>query len=77
MLKTAVISVTMVFVSAASAQMLKQEPSMGALQEGQSVMVDDGACPKGQIKLVTGGNHTKFGGRKNIVRSRACIPRPQ
>jgi hypothetical protein len=48
---------------------------MGALKEGQVVLVDDGSCPAGQIKKVIGGNHTKVGGFKNIVRERSCIPR--
>lgn len=28
------------------AQTLKKEPAMGALREGQRVLVDDGTCPK-------------------------------
>lgn len=55
---------------------LKQEPALGELREGQSVMVDDGTCPKGQVKLVTGGNHKKAGGTKDITRTHACIARP-
>ena len=48
---------------------------MGQLREGQVVLVDDGSCPAGQIKQVTGGNHVKAGGFKQIVRTRTCIPR--
>jgi hypothetical protein len=58
-----------------AAAALKKEPPMGALKEGQVVMVDDGSCPSGQIKRVIGGNHTKVGGTKNIVRERSCVPR--
>jgi len=54
---------------------LKKEPPMGALKEGEIVLVDDGTCPKGQIKQVIGGNHVKAGGYKNIVRTRSCISR--
>ena len=54
---------------------LKAEPAMGALKEGEIVLVDDGSCPKGQIKQVIGGNHVKAGGYKNIIRTRSCIPR--
>jgi hypothetical protein len=57
------------------AEVLKREPPMGQLQEGQVVLVDDGSCPGGQIKQVTGGNHVKAGGFKHIVRTRTCIPR--
>lgn len=48
---------------------------MGALKEGQRVLVDDGSCPAGQIKEVIGGNHIKAGGYKRIERQRRCIPR--
>ena len=61
--------------SAATAEILKKEPKMGALREGQTVLVDDGSCPKGQIKRVVGGNHLKVGGSKQNERSRTCVPR--
>jgi hypothetical protein len=61
--------------SAMAAQVLKKEPAMGQLQEGQVVLVDDGTCPAGRIKQVTGGNHVKAGGRKYIERQRKCVPR--
>ncbi len=60
---------------AVSAATLKKEPAMGALRQGQRVLVDDGSCPKGQIKEVIGGNHSSVGGNAQIHRSRRCIPR--
>jgi hypothetical protein len=54
---------------------LKEEPPMGAMREGQVVLVDDGSCPAGQIKRVVGGNHTKAGGTKQIVRTSSCVRR--
>jgi hypothetical protein len=63
------------FSSWSSATTLKQEPPMGAMREGQVVLVDDGSCPAGQIKRVVGGNHTKVGGTKQIVRTSSCVPR--
>jgi hypothetical protein len=60
---------------ASAQQVVKREPPMGALREGQRVLVDDGSCGPGQIKLVIGGNHVKVGGTKNIVRERQCISR--
>ena len=48
---------------------------MGALREGQVVLVDDGTCPAGQIKQVIGGNHVEVGGFKQVKRQRRCIPR--
>ena len=62
-------------LSLAATDILKREPPMGALREGEVVLVDDGSCPRGQIKRVVGGNHVKAGGTKQIVRERACIPR--
>jgi hypothetical protein len=56
-------------------EQVKREPAMGAMREGQIVLVDDGSCPNGQIKQVAGGNHIKFGGTKQIVRARSCVPR--
>ena len=65
----------LISIPVASAQILKKEPAMGALREGQTVLVDDGSCPKGQIRRVTGGNHVKVGGSKRNERSRTCVPR--
>jgi len=55
------------------AQILTREPPMGAMKEGERVLVDDGTCPKGQIKEVIGGNHVKVGGTKQVERQRRCI----
>jgi hypothetical protein len=57
------------------AEILKGEPPMGQLREGQTVLVDDGSCPVGQIKQVIGGNHVRVGGTKHIVRTYKCIPK--
>ena len=54
---------------------LKKEPAMGALREGEVVLVDDGSCPAGQIKRVVGGNHTKVGGTKQVIRQSSCVRR--
>ena len=65
----------LVIAAPALAEVLKKEPPMGQLREGQVVLVDDGSCPAGQIKEVIGGNHVKVGGTKHIVRTHKCIPR--
>jgi hypothetical protein len=57
------------------AETVKKEPPMGAMREGQVLLVDGGSCPAGQIKRVVGGNHTKVGGTKQIVRTSSCVPR--
>jgi hypothetical protein len=38
---------------------------------GQRVLVDDGSCPAGQIKEVSGSQMTATG----VVATRKCIPR--
>jgi uncharacterized caspase-like protein len=49
---------------------LKQEPAIGKLPPGASVLVDDGTCPAGQIKQVVGGNIVT-----GQPRLRSCVPR--
>jgi hypothetical protein len=61
--------------SPAAAQMLKAEPDLGKLKEGERVLVDDGTCGPGKVKEVIGGNHVKVGGTKKIERIKRCIPR--
>lgn len=68
-------SLILVIGAAAATTIVKTEPPMGALKEGQVLLVDDGSCPTGQIKRVVGGNHKKVGGWKNIERERACVPK--
>ena len=76
LLKLAILIVASSAMSPAVAQtVVKHEPPMGALKEGQRVPVDDGTCGPGQIKEVIGGNHVKVGGTSNIIRERRCIPR--
>jgi hypothetical protein len=43
------------------------------MQQGTSVLVDDGTCGKGKIKQVTAGNWNQMVGNENRVRK--CIPR--
>ena len=59
-----------------SAQVVvKQEPMEGQLRTGATVLVDDGSCGQGKIKLITatGGNGNEIKGLP--PRSRTCIPR--
>jgi hypothetical protein len=59
----------------AHAAILKKEPAMGTLREGERVLVDDGSCGPRKIKEVTGGNHVEVGGTKRIKRTYRCIKR--
>jgi hypothetical protein len=58
-------------VDAARAQQVSREQDIGELRLGQRVKVDDGTCPAGQIKEISGTRMTPTG----IVRSSKCIPR--
>jgi hypothetical protein len=57
--------------SAVAAQpVLQREPPENGLPAGQSVLVDDGSCPAGQIKKVVGRSQ-----EKRTRRQRSCVMR--
>jgi hypothetical protein len=56
---------------------LRTEPAMGTMKQGQIVYVDDGKCAKGQVRRVSGGDHIDVGGTKRIRRTSSCVARPQ
>jgi hypothetical protein len=53
------------------AQQVSREQLIGDLRLGQRIKVDDGTCPAGQVKEVSGAKMTSTG----IVRAQKCIPR--
>ena len=55
----------------ALAQQVAREQDIADLRLGQRIMVDDGSCPAGQIKEVTGVKLTTSG----VARARKCVPR--
>ena len=57
-------------------QIFTREPPPGGLALGQIILVDDGRCPKGQIKQVTGGIGAARNNGKEIPRVRKCIKKP-
>jgi hypothetical protein len=57
--------------TAASAPMLGREQDIVGLRLGQRVLVDDGTCPSGQVKEVSGAKMTASG----VLASRKCIQR--
>ena len=59
------------FAAPAVAQQVAREQDIADLRLGQRVMVDDGSCPAGQIKEVTGVKLTTSG----VARARKCVPR--
>ena len=60
-----------VLVSATRAQQFSNEKDIVELRLGQRVKVDDGTCPAGQVKEISGTKMTNAG----LVRTRKCIPR--
>jgi hypothetical protein len=55
----------------AAAEQVAREQDIPDLRLGQRIMVDDGSCPAGQIKEVTGVKLTDSG----VSRARKCVPR--
>jgi hypothetical protein len=55
----------------AAADQVAREQNIVDLRLGQRVLVDDGSCPAGQIKEVSGAKMLSTG----VVRTRKCIPR--
>ena len=56
---------------AGAAEILKEEPPKNSLPRGKVVYVDDGSCPAGEIKEITGGSQDK-----GVPRQVRCIKRP-
>ena len=57
--------------NARAAQQVSREQDIVDLRLGQRILVDDGSCPPGQIKEVSGSQMTTTG----VLRTRKCIPR--
>jgi hypothetical protein len=55
----------------AAAEQVSREQDIVNLRLGQRILVDDGSCPPGQIKEVSGAKMTADG----ILRTQKCIPR--
>jgi hypothetical protein len=71
LLAAAALVATDASASAQQAQAVSHERDIVDLRVGQRVMVDDGSCPAGKIKLVTGAQLTQNG----VVRFINCVPR--
>jgi hypothetical protein len=64
-------SALLALATAAVAEQVSREQDIVSLRLGQHILVDDGSCPTGQIKEVSGAQMTAAG----IVPARKCIPR--
>jgi hypothetical protein len=61
----------LLLVLSARADQVAREQDIVNLRLGQRVKVDDGTCPAGQIKEISGAKMASTG----IVRAQKCIPR--
>jgi hypothetical protein len=59
------------FARIATAQQVSREQDIGNLRLGQRIKVDDGTCPAGQVKEISGSKMAATG----IVRTAKCVPR--
>ena len=55
-----------------AADIVKDMPKAGDLPRGRTVYVDDGKCPPGELKEVTGGSQDK-----SLPRTVRCVKRPE
>ena len=55
----------------AKADQVSREQDIVNLRLGQRVKVDDGTCPAGQVKEISGARMSSTG----IIRTQKCIPR--
>ena len=53
------------------AQQVSREQDIGDLRLGQRIKVDDGTCPAGQVKEISGARMSSGG----VIRASKCIPR--
>jgi hypothetical protein len=60
-----------VLARSATAEQVSREQDIVSLRLGQRILVDDGSCPAGQIKEVSGTKMTASG----VLRAQKCIPR--
>jgi hypothetical protein len=57
--------------AAAPVEVLKVMPAQGSVRQGDVVYVDDGRCPAGKVKKITGGNQ-----KTGVARQVECVKRP-
>jgi hypothetical protein len=63
--------VLIALATSAIAQQVGREQDINNLRLGQRIKVDDGTCPAGQVKEISGAKMSAAG----VVRSHKCIPR--
>lgn len=69
--RAAAAAALVVLATPAFADLVSRESEIVNLRLGQKVLVDDGSCPAGQIKMVSGANLVSGG----VQATRACVDR--
>jgi hypothetical protein len=65
------LALVLLLAAPVQAQYVGREQDITDLRLGQRVLVDDGTCPAGQVKEVSGARMVEAG----IVRTMKCVPR--
>ena len=61
-------------MSSCSPSVLREMPAFGTIPTGHIVYVDDGSCPLGQVKEVTGGSLTRTSAQDSLRRPSGYRP---
>ena len=69
MVRIAIGMIALLALAGCQQTMRTSEPAPGTLKTGVKVLVDDGSCPSGQVKQVTGSVPGK-------PRDKMCVARP-
>ncbi|MEL6235494.1 MAG: DUF6719 family protein [Pseudomonadota bacterium] len=69
--RTALLAGACLAIAACAPTILTEDPKPGEIPHNETVLVDDGSCPPGQVKELTGGNQNL-----DIPRKERCVPRP-
>ena len=71
LLSLLLVSALALAATSARAEQVSREQDIVNLRLGQRILVDDGSCPAGQIREVSGTKMTGNG----ILRAQKCVPR--
>ena len=66
-----ILLVTIAAPALAQTQHVAREQDIVSLRLGQRILVDDGTCPAGEVKEVSGAKMTPSG----VTPARKCVPR--
>lgn len=70
-LRAAIAAALVILATPAFADLVSRESEIVGLRLGQKVLVDDGSCPAGQIKLIAGAKLMAGG----VQATRTCVDR--